>query len=88
MSLSATSVGSTSCPSALAVLRLITSSKLLGCMTGRSDAFAPAIILPAYTPIWRYASGRCGPNGGLCLPGVDFLAGARGSDGGRFGPET
>jgi hypothetical protein len=32
-------------------LRPITSSNLVGCMTGRSDGFAPAMILPAYTPI-------------------------------------
>ena len=32
-------------PSALAVLRLITSSNLVGCSTGRSDGFAPLRIL-------------------------------------------
>ena len=34
-------VGATATPSALAVLRLITSSNVVGCMTGRSAAFAP-----------------------------------------------
>ena len=35
----ASSVGGTSRPSALAVLRLITSSNLVGCITGRSARF-------------------------------------------------
>ena len=34
-------------PSALAVLRLITSSNLVGCMIGSSAGFAPLRILPA-----------------------------------------
>jgi hypothetical protein len=34
-------------PSALAVLRLITSSNLVGCTTGRSAGFSPLIIRPA-----------------------------------------
>ena len=46
---------------ALAVLRLITNSNLVGCMTGRSDGLAPLMIFPAYMPIWRYASDRCVP---------------------------
>ena len=37
----ASSVGGTSRPSALAVLRLITSSYLVGACTGRSPGFAP-----------------------------------------------
>ena len=37
-------------PSALAVLRLMTSSKVVGCSTDRSAAFAPLRILPTYTP--------------------------------------
>src|SRR5262245_23664930 len=41
----ASSVGCTSRPSALAVLRLITSSNLVGCSTGSSDGFAPLKIL-------------------------------------------
>src|SRR5262249_39258484 len=43
----ASSVGGTSRPSALAVLRLITSSNLVGCCTGRSAGFAPLRIRPA-----------------------------------------
>src|SRR5262249_33027263 len=38
-------VGAMSRPSALAVLRLITSSKRVGCSTGRSPGFAPRMIL-------------------------------------------
>src|SRR5437764_8509860 len=34
-------------PSAVAVLRLITSSNLVGCWTGRSAGFAPLRIFPA-----------------------------------------
>src|SRR5258705_11453262 len=37
--------GGTVRPRALAVLRLITSSNLVGCSTGRSDGFAPRRIL-------------------------------------------
>ena len=37
----ASSVGGTSRPSALAVLRLMTSSNLVGCCTGRSAGFSP-----------------------------------------------
>src|SRR5215831_15067414 len=43
-------------PNALAVLRLITSSNLVDCMTGRSAGFSPLRIRPVYTPAWRYAS--------------------------------
>jgi hypothetical protein len=42
----ASSVGGTSRPSALAVLRLMTSSNLVGCTTGRSVGFAPLRIRP------------------------------------------
>jgi hypothetical protein len=42
----ASSEGGTAIPSALAVLRLITSSNLVGCSTGRSDGFVPLRILP------------------------------------------
>src|SRR5262245_8397171 len=41
---------------ALAVLRLITNSNLLDCMTGRSAGFSPLRMRPVYTPAWRYAS--------------------------------
>src|SRR5262245_1838500 len=42
----ASSVGGTSRPSDLAVLRLITSSNCVGCTTGRSAGFSPLSILP------------------------------------------
>src|SRR6187401_3278966 len=42
-------------PNALAVLRLITSSNLVGCMTGRSEGFSPLRMRPVYKPAWRYA---------------------------------
>src|SRR5712672_2752282 len=48
-------------PNALAVLRLITNSNLLDCMTGRSMGFSPLRIRPVYTPAWRYASLRLVP---------------------------
>src|SRR5262249_3909234 len=44
-SASASSRSGTLRPSALAVFRLITSSNLVGCWTGRSDALAPLRIL-------------------------------------------
>src|SRR2546428_2861812 len=40
-------------PSALAVLRLITNSNLVGCATGRSAGLAPLRLRPVLTPIWR-----------------------------------
>jgi hypothetical protein len=43
----ANSVGGTVMPSAFAVLRLITSSNLVGCMTGKSPGFSPLRIRPA-----------------------------------------
>src|SRR6266481_2887416 len=45
--------GGTVRPSALAVLRLITSSNIVGCCTGRSAGLAPFRILPAYLPTSR-----------------------------------
>ena len=42
----ASSVGETSSPSAFAVLRLMTSSNLVACSTGRSAALVPLRILP------------------------------------------
>jgi hypothetical protein len=42
----ASSVGGTSRPSALAVLRLMTSSNLVGCATGRSPGFSPLRMRP------------------------------------------
>src|SRR5262245_54247176 len=41
----ARSVGGTSIPSALAVVRLMTKSNLVGCSTGRSPGFAPCRTL-------------------------------------------
>ena len=43
----ASNFGGISSRSALAVLRLITSSNFVDCMTGRSAAFSPLRILPA-----------------------------------------
>jgi hypothetical protein len=42
----ASSVGGMSRPSVLAVLRLIISSNLVGCATGRSAGFSPLRIRP------------------------------------------
>jgi hypothetical protein len=42
----ASSVGGTSRPSAFAVLRLMTSSNLVGCITGKSAGLSPLRILP------------------------------------------
>src|SRR5882762_5097224 len=42
----ASSVGGTSRPRALAVLRLITSSNLLDCTTGKSEGFVPLMTRP------------------------------------------
>ena len=44
-------------PSALAVLRFMTSSNFADCWTGKSPGLAPLRILPAKIPIWRYPSG-------------------------------
>src|SRR5262245_291458 len=43
-------------PSVFAVLRLMTSSNFVGCITGRSAGLAPLRIRPTYMPTWRYAS--------------------------------
>src|SRR5262249_49218025 len=45
-SASASSLSGTSRPSAFAVLRLMTSSNLVGCITGKSAGFAPLRIRP------------------------------------------
>ena len=44
----ASSPGGISMPSALAVFRLITSSNLVGCVTGRSAGFSPLRIRGTY----------------------------------------
>src|SRR5262249_36765327 len=49
----ASSVGGTSMPSVFAVLRLITSSNLVGCSTGRSAGLAPFRILSTYAALRR-----------------------------------
>src|SRR5215831_2892860 len=46
-SASASNLSGTSSPSAFAVLRLITNSNFVGCMTGRSAGFSPFRIRPA-----------------------------------------
>src|SRR4029077_2537621 len=46
------------CPSALAALRLITSSNLVGCSTGNSARVAPLRTRPAYTPTCRGRLGK------------------------------
>jgi hypothetical protein len=48
-------------PSALAVVRFIASSNLLGSIVGSSAGFSPRRIRPAYTPTWRKASGMLVP---------------------------
>ena len=55
------SVGGMVRPSALAVLRLITSSNLIGRSTGRSAGFAPFRILSTYVAVRRKRSSRCAP---------------------------
>src|SRR5437016_3144582 len=54
----ASSVGGTVRPSALAVVRLITRSNLVGCWIGRSPGFAPRRILSTYSPARRNKSGK------------------------------
>jgi hypothetical protein len=60
-SVRASSTGGISRPSALAALRLITNSILVGCSTGKSAGLAPLRILPAYAPDWRHASAKLAP---------------------------
>ena len=57
----ASSVGGTMMPSAFAVFRLITSSNLVGCSTGRSAGFAPLKILSTKRADRRNRSRRSGP---------------------------
>jgi len=45
-------------PSALAVLRLITSSNLVGCWIGRSAGLAPLRMRSMYPAAWRNSSAR------------------------------
>src|SRR5262249_46983311 len=60
-SASASRLGGISRPSAFSVLRLITSSNLVGRSTGKSEGFSPLRIRPTYVPACRCASGRLGP---------------------------
>jgi hypothetical protein len=46
----ASSVGGTSRPSALAVLKLMANSNLVGCNTGRLAGFSPLRMRPTYVP--------------------------------------
>src|SRR5262245_11021800 len=57
----ASRVGGTSRPSALAVLRLITSSNFVGCSTGRSAGLAPLRILSTYSAARRFICRRSIP---------------------------
>ena len=57
----ASSVGGTSRPSALAVLRLMTSSYFVGPCTGRSAGLSPLRMRLAYRPITWYAPAILGP---------------------------
>ena len=57
----ASSVGGTSSPSAFAVLRLMTSSNVLGCSTGISAGFAPRRILSTTSAARRHKLGQFGP---------------------------
>jgi hypothetical protein len=57
----ARSAGGMVSPSALAVLRLITSSNLVGCSTGRSAGFAPLRILSTYSAARRKVSAKPAP---------------------------
>src|SRR5262249_32125687 len=57
----ASSVDGTSRPSVLAVLRLITSSYLVGACTGRSAGFSPLRMRSTYSAARRYWSTKSGP---------------------------
>jgi len=57
----AISIGGIVTPSALAVFRLITSSNLVGCSTGKSSGFAPWRILCTSAALRRKMSGVCAP---------------------------
>src|SRR6188472_2035076 len=57
----ASSVGGTDRPRSFAVCRLMTSSNLVDCITGRWAGFAPFKMRPVYKPTWRYISPRLVP---------------------------
>src|SRR5215471_1256136 len=48
-------------PSALAVVRLITSSNLVGCSTGMSPGFVPRRILSTKSAVRRNRAGKLAP---------------------------
>src|SRR6266705_5933299 len=60
-------------PSALAVLRLITSSNFVGCSTGRSPGLAPLRILSTCPPARRSTSKVLGPYEMRTPPFVNVL---------------
>jgi hypothetical protein len=57
----ASTVGGTVRPNAFAVARLMTSSNLVGCSTGRSAGLAPRRILSTNSAARRNWSGKFGP---------------------------
>src|SRR6266571_7791545 len=57
----ASSEGGTSIPSALAVLRLMRNSNLVGCSTGRSPGLAPFSILSTKVAARRKRTTKLGP---------------------------
>src|SRR5262249_9608178 len=52
----ARSAGCTTSPSNRAACRLMTSSNLIACTTGKSAGLAPLRMRRAYSPTWRYMS--------------------------------
>src|SRR6266446_5428390 len=57
----ASSEGGTVRPSAVAVVKLMTRSNLVGCSTGISAGFAPRRILSTYSAARRNKSGKFAP---------------------------
>src|SRR5262249_14358185 len=55
------SLSGTSRPSVLAVLRLMTSSNLVGCSTGNSAGLAPCMTLATIWPVCHHIRARLGP---------------------------
>src|SRR5690242_7203606 len=54
-------VDGTSRPSAVAVLRLMANSNLVGCSTGKSAGFTPLSIRSTYLAALRNIAGQLGP---------------------------
>jgi len=61
LSARASRVGGISRPSVLAVLRLMMSSNLVGCSTGRSAGLVPLSILSTYSAVRRNMAVKLGP---------------------------